>query len=254
MATALEAGKTMAEGILAKLPESLRADFQRIVATPEASDALTELGARTLAQGDYSRQLDELRAKETTLQQDYENLQAWYQINKGTIDKAAALEAEVTTLRGGKQPPAPAVVPPPAHGLGAEEFQKELAARERAAATYLNAVSKLGLEHYQRFNEVLDPNELMALAEAKHVSIFDAYNAKFGDRLAAKAAEAKQAEIEKIVGERLAEERKKDASQPFPLRHQAPSVLDVLETKDGPAQHTLDTAVAEFDRLQASRG
>ena len=251
MATALDAGKSMLSGILAKLPESVRASVQQAFEAPEAADALTTLGDSTLARSDYSRQMDDLRAKESTLQQDYENLQAWYETNKGTLARAGELEAEVQRLKG--SPAAPPLRSTPA-GPDPASFEKELAARERQAALYLNAVSKLGLEHFQRFNEVLDPNELMTLAEQRKVSIFDAYQLKFGDKLQAKRTEEEQARINKIVEERLADERKKTEGQPFPLRHQAPSVLDVLDTKDGPAQHTVDTAVSLYEALNAARG
>ena len=249
--TALDAGKTMLAGILAKLPESVRVAVQQAFEAPEATDAVTLLGDSTLARSDYSRQMDALHEQEEALKTDYANLQAWYEANKTTLAKAGELEAEVTKLRGA--PPAPKPPEKPVPAFDAETLNKELGARERAAANYLNAVTKLAMDHFQKFNEVVDPNELMALAESKRVSLFDAYELKFGEKIKAKAAEEEKARIDKIVEDRLAEERRKSPTLPYPSR-QAPSVLDVLDVKDGPAQHTVETAVAEFERLQAARG
>lgn len=248
--TALDAGKTMLAGILAKLPESVRATVQQAFEAPEATDAVTALGDSMLARSDYSRQMDALHEQEEALKTDYANLQAWYEANKATLAKAGELEAENAKLRGA--PPLPAK-PADKPAFDAETLNKELGARERAAANYLNAVTKLTMDHFQKFNEVVNPNELMALAESKHISLFDAYDLKFGEKVKARAAEEEKARIDKIVEERLAEERRKSPTLPYPSR-QAPSVLDVLDVKDGPAQHTVDTAVAEYERLQASRG
>ena len=60
MSKALDSGKSLAELLAAKLPESLRPTLQEIFAKPEAADALTLLGDSALARSDYSRSKDEL--------------------------------------------------------------------------------------------------------------------------------------------------------------------------------------------------
>jgi hypothetical protein len=85
-------------------------------------------------------------------------------------------------------------------------------------------------------------------------SLPDVYTAKYGERVAAKQKEADEKKFNDEVEKRLTTERTKLAGQPFPLRGDpSPSVLDVLATKDGAASHTLDTAVAEYERLQGAR-
>jgi len=76
---------------------------------------------------------------------------------------------------------------------------------------------------------------------------------RYGERLQQKQKEAQEKYFNDEVDKRLAERLKAQATHPFPLRSES-SPLDVLTTKDGPAQHTLDSAVAEYERLQAARG
>ena len=84
-------------------------------------------------------------------------------------------------------------------------------------------------------------------------SLQDAYQEKYGERLQAKYKEAEDKRINDEVEKRLGERIKQTTStHPFPLRAES-SPLDVLSTKDGPAAHTLDSAVAEYERLVAAK-
>jgi hypothetical protein len=85
-------------------------------------------------------------------------------------------------------------------------------------------------------------------------SLQDAYIEKYGERLTAKHKEIEDKRFNDEVDRRLQERLKATTStHPFPLRAES-SPLDVLSTKEGPAAHTLDSAVAEYERLQAARG
>jgi hypothetical protein len=85
-------------------------------------------------------------------------------------------------------------------------------------------------------------------------SLNDVYQESFGDRLTQKAKDAEDTRIQQLVDAKLAEERAKlgGSTLPFPIRPDA-SVLDVLQTKPDPAQFSVDSAVAEYQRLVAAK-
>ncbi len=251
---AFDAGKSLLDLVLAKLPENLRTEVAQKLGAPEATDAITLLGDSALARSDYSTRMDEITAKEKAIAEDYDRLNTWFTENKAQLDKAAALEKEVATLKGGKPPVAdPTPTPAPSTGMTKEDLEKLLQARDESYAGVLALSTTLATKHLRDFNEVLDMNELVSFATSKQVSLADAYKVKFADKIAAKAKEQEDARINQLVEVRLAEVRKQDVNQPFPLRNQSPSVLDVLTSPtDKPANHTLDTAVAEYERLTAN--
>lgn len=251
---ALETGKSLADLVLAKLPESLRAEASKIFTAPEAADALVELGARGLAQSELSRQLDSLREKEAQVLEDYNKNVAWFEENKPKLDRLPILEAENARLKG-TPPPAAPPEPPPATGLTKEDLDKILLERDRGYANVLGLGIEVGAKHLHLFGEPPDMRGVIELAGKKGLSLEAAYQEKYGERLAAKAKEAEDARINKIVEERVSTERKKFAESPYPLRNASPSVLDILENpNDKPANHTVDSAVAEYERLVAARG
>jgi hypothetical protein len=76
---------------------------------------------------------------------------------------------------------------------------------------------------------------------------------RYGERIQKKQQEAEDKRINDEVDKRLGEKLKQSNSgHPFPLRQES-SPLDVLQSKEGPAQHTLDSAVAEYERLVAAK-
>jgi hypothetical protein len=252
MSKALETGKTLADLILAKLPENLREGVRTAFAAPEAADALTELGARGLAQSDYSRQLDEIRTKEQTLadaqaqiNQVHKDQTDWYAVNKPALDEYAKLKAA-----GGAPPVAP-VAPAPAAGISKEDLEKYLGERDRSYAAVLGLATTLASRHYQHFNEVLDTQDLIAFAEKNRLPLADAYAQKFAEPIKVRNEKLETERIDKLVQEKLATERQ-TLGQPFPLRNQDPSVLDNLN-KEAPdkAQYSAEAAAAEYARLTA---
>jgi len=263
---AFEDGTSFLAGVLAKLPEAERAQVKAAFEQPGAKDAVTLLGDSVLARTDYSKKMDALTATQTAVATHRETLDAWYEKNKAALTEYPTLKAEVDRLKAGgtgdddddKHK---------GKGLTAEEIQKLVDAQISAQAPdFVNLTAympTLALKHYQMFGEVLDAQELVANPKlgkpvvgqpGRVYSLPDAYQEKYGERLATKAKEADDKRIDDEVTKRLAVERAKLVGQPFPLRGDAsPSVLDVLQTKDGPAVHTLDSAVAEYERLQAGR-
>lgn len=255
MGNALDTGKSMAEGILAKLPENLRDGFRASLLAPEATDALTELGARALAQSDYSKKMDEMKEKEEALTADYERLNTWYGTAEAKLKAYDTILPEYTALKGGKPPADPPKPPVAAAGMTREELDKALAERDQSYASVLALTTTLTARHLQMFAEAPDMQQVIATATQKRLPLQEAYNSLYGERITAKHKEAEDARIQKIVDEKVAEARKGfTADQPFPLRHQSPSVLDVLDTPDGAKKHTVETAVSAYESLAAARG
>lgn len=270
---AFESGQSLLASVLAKLPESHRAQAEALFNSAEAKDAVTLVGDSALARSDYSKQMDALRSSTTELQQkeqqlvsEFDRLNQWYEVNKSALDDYKTIKAN----GGGHPNPDPRAPAPPAKpdAVSAADLQRLFderfsdASRDVVALTAF--ISTQAGRHYAMFGEPLDATEIAANPKLgrpvagqpnRIFSLQDAYNEKFGEKVAAKQKEADDKKFNDEVERRLSEERKKLVSgHPFPLRGDAPSVLDILQTKDGPAQHTLDTAVAEYERLQSSRG
>lgn len=263
MSKALESGKSFADQILAKLPENLRDQAKTVFTAAEASDALTLLGDGVLARSDYSKQLDDLREKQKTLNEDYTNLTAWYDKQKTTLARAAELEAENARLRGrsadddddpfaARRRPDPAAVP----GITEDVLLKTLEDRERAAARYLNATTKLATEHLQTFGEVLDLDAVTAHAEKTRTPLGAAYQDLFRERLAEKSKAAEDARINKEVETRLAAKlAERQSTPPYPIRGADAAPIDILSLDAAQRpKHDVDSAVAEYERLTAARG
>lgn len=254
MSKALDSGKSFLDAVLAKLPESLRADAAKAFAAPEAAEALTTLGDGVLARSDYSRSMDELKTQQEALASDYEKLNTWYDQNKERLGKVTTLEAEIARLQGNPPPKPDDKKEPPVSGLTKEEVAQILEDRDKGYAGVLALTTSLATKHLRDFNEVLDVNALIDHATKNKVDLKMAYETVHKDQLAAKAKAEEDARINKEVETRLAD-RLKGQPLPYPVRGSSPSVLDILDNKqDSPANHTLDTAVAEYDRLQAARG
>lgn len=270
MSKALESGKTLLQAVLAKLPENLRAEAEKALSAPEATDALTLLGDSALARGDYSRKMDEIRDLETKAQEqlaanqtDYEALQKWYGEKKAVIDKYPTLDAVDAELarRAGQPTLTSREETSPAAGLTKEALEQYLAERDQARdqgyANVLGVTTTLTARHLRDFNEVLDMNDLIAHATKHRMPLFDpraemdAYRAVHGEKIAAKRKADDDAALEKRVQERLAEVRKQEGANPYPLRNREPSVLDVLSQPDfKTTDYNVDAAVAEYERLQ----
>jgi hypothetical protein len=191
--------------------------------------------------------------KEETLTSDFDRLNTWFETIKPKAEGYDALAAEVARLKG--QPPTVVRDDKPA-GMSQADFDTKIQEREQAAATYFNTTNALALKHFQTFGDVLDLNELVVIARKQNTDLLSAYHQKFAEPLAAKAKEQEDLRINKLVETRLSEEiKKRGVDQPFPLKNSSPSVLDILEQPDRkPTDHTVDTAVAEYDRLQSARG
>lgn len=272
MSKASDAGKAFLAGVLAKVPDAHRANVQAAFDAAESEAALEVLGTGALAQPEISRRMDELKAQgdaaaaklaeATNL---YERNQTWYTANQAALAEYPALKAKAAKGGGADDD----------DDLDADGRKKTPPLDPRAVALevlneqgrdYVQVSAWLAgkaVEHMQRFSEPLDTmaivnNPKLGKPLAGHpgrvYSLNDAYTETYGERVTKFEKDRHDKGIEDEVQKRLTEERTKHAQQPFPLRGAEPSVLDILATKDGPAQHTVDSAVAEYDRLQAAKG
>jgi len=275
---AFESGQTFMAGVLAKLPAESRAQAEAIFNAAEAKEAVTLVGDGALARSDYSRSMDQareqLREKEQALTEYYTRLNGWYVDNQAALDRAKQLDAAATstTPQGtngqGQTGSAAAAGHAAASGVLSRDDIRRIAdeAVNEAGRDVIAITSFMmtqGARHQHLFGEPLDMNEVTANPKlgrpiagqpGRIFSLQDAYDEKFGERVTAKHKEAEDKRINDEVEKRLQERLKATTStHPFPLRQES-SPLDVLSTKDGSASHTLDTAVAEYERLQAARG
>jgi hypothetical protein len=260
---AFESGQSFMAGVLAKLPAELQAQAKTVFESAEAKDAVTLIGDSTLARSDYSRSMDQLRDKEQALTDYYTRLDGWYQENKAVLDGA-----RTTPPAGDPTPPAtPPATPPNGTGVLSAADIRRIAddAVNEAGRDYIAVTAFLttqGARHSHLFGEPLDMTELVSNPKlgkpvygqpGRVYSLQDAYLEKYGERISAKQKEAEDKRINDEVDKRLADRLKQTTSvHPFPLRQES-SPLDVLSTKDGSAQHTLDSAVAEYERLVAAK-
>lgn len=263
MSKALESGKSLIDLVLAKLPESLRGDVQKSFLAPEATEALTLLGDSALARSDYSKQMDDIRlqteklkADQAVVTGDFERLQEWYEPRKNLLDKYPTLDAVEAAIKagGGTPNPNPNPNPAPAVGLTRAEIDALLIERDKGYAGVLGLGIEVGSRHLHMFGEPPDMRGVIDIATKRGISLDAAYSEKYGDRLKAKADEAEAARIKQLVDAGVAERMKQAGPGAFPLRNGSPSVLDIFDSQtDKPANHTVDSAVAEYDRLVALR-
>jgi hypothetical protein len=260
---AFESGQSFLAGVLAKLPESQRAQAEAIFNDAAAKEAVTLVGDGALGRSDYSRHMDDLREKEQSLTEYYTRLDGWYKDNQGALEAARS---------GGRQPAADPNPQPNGNGHTQPNSTLDPAAIRRIAEEAINeagrdyiAVSAFlttqGAWHSHVFGEPLDMTELVQNPKlgrpivgqpGRVFSLQDAYQEKYGDRIGAKNKELEEKRFNDEVDKRLLARTSASASQPFPLRSES-SPLDVLSTKDGTAAHTLDSAVAEYERLVAAK-
>ena len=262
---AFESGQSFLAGVLSKLPAEQQAQAKAIFEAAEAKDAVTLLGDGALARSDYSRSMDTLREKEQALNEYYTRLDGWYTDNKQALD--AARQRGNGGGGGDPTPPGDPALPPTGGGLLTEADIRRIAderindaGRDYIAVTAFLATQ--GAKHSHLFQEPLDMTELVANPKlgkpvygqpGRIYSLQDAYMERYGERIQQKQKEAEDKRINDEVDKRLSERLKQTQSvHPFPLRAES-SPLDVLQTKEGPAQHTLDSAVAEYERLVAAK-
>lgn len=247
---AKESGAAFLEQVLAKLPDDKRAAAKALF--DGAEDAVVLLGDGALARADYSKGMDTLKAKT-------DELESWFQDNKQALEDYPVIRAEYDKLKTTKPTDPPPPAPPVDPRKVAEDVLSQQGPEYLRATAYLNDMARRHERMFpgEEFDSLAILNDPRLGREIKGqpgrvVSLQDLYNEKYGEKVAAKAKEADEKRFNDEVDKRLKDKLAQHQTNPFPLRGEA-SVLDVLSEKDGAAKHTIESAVAEYDRLQAAR-
>jgi hypothetical protein len=259
MASAKEAGKVFMAGVLAKLPAEKRAQAEALFAGDDAEAAVSLMGDGTLARSDYSRLADQIAAKEAELTGKFDELNNWYAANQSALTEYRDIKPKYDVFAAGTGN---------GDGTHADPVDARKVAREvvdEAGREYISVsawIAAKAVEHLHKFGEPLDAMALVSNPKLgrpvngqpnRVFSLEDAYTETFGERVTARAKTDEDARIQKLVDERMAVERSKMGTHPFPLRGEQPSVLDTINDANRPV-HTVDSAVAEYERLSAVRG
>lgn len=260
MSKASDAGKSFMAGVLSKLPEAVRGQVQTIFESADANAALEVIGTGALAQPEINRQLDDLRTKQKELDDIRAANQTWYANNKAALEEYVKIKPEYDKLAAGGEPPEPKP------GMSPEEVNRAIAAshqeRDRYIAGALALSMDLAAKHMYMFKEPLNTTELLSnpklgtVVNGQTFGLMDAYNEKHGERVTKHVADEEAARIQKLVDEQVKVKMAalpQNQQHPFPLRDPSPSPLDALTAERKPADFTIDSAVAEYERLQAAR-
>lgn len=242
MAKRTEVGKEFLGKLLALIPEDRRSGVAE--AFEGAEPALETLGEGVLRQDEFSRGMDALAAKEKEILAYKGELDGWYETNK------ARLATDPKDGNGNKNK----------DGLLTRDDVTKLVTdivgeREKGVASFVSETNRMAIRHFKEFGEELDFNQLYADPEVAKVGLLGVYEKKFGPQLKVKADKAEADRIQKIVDERVAEERKKFSSRPpYPVAGGDRSPLDALEESgENKSPHTVDEAVDHYDKLVQER-
>lgn len=264
MSKASDSGRSFLDGVLAKLPEDQRATVRAAIEANEG--ALEVLGSGALGQAEINRQFTELTKQRETLESQRtelvaqgEKLTSWYDANKGALDDYLAHKEVIEKLKTGN---GGTVIEN--KGLTAEEVAAMMEARDRAFAGAFALGTNLSAAHLHMFNEPLNMQELMAdpkvgtvidRASGKVYGLQDAYNAKYGEKVAERHKAIEDKRIKDLVDQGVQERLKalpQNQQAPYPLRDSG-SPLDALTADRKPSDYSVDSAVAEYNRLQQAR-
>ncbi len=267
--TAVNAGKAFLAGVLAKIsdPEK-RAQVEATFNDPANKDALVVVGSGALAQSDINKKYTDLQAEEAklkdlqaTVDSDFQKLNAWYEPRQADFAIVDKLKAEGKWKDGPVADPLAPHKPTegidPSKYLSLEDFNKQMQGQQMAAANVMALMSRLTLQHRDRFGEILDASELLSDPNLgkNGYGLIDAYQTKFKDKLTEYSTNQENARVNKLVEERLAEERKKNPGLTVPLRSPiGASPLDYLDgSMKAPEGNLAELAAAEYDRLQQAK-
>lgn len=256
---ALEAGQAYLKQVLAKLPEGQRAQAEAIFNDAAAAAAITEVGAGVLRQEDYSRQTDVLRTEQQKAQELYNKNLQWYQQNEADLKSLPQLQQELAAARaGGGKPAGDGNPPTPAPTDGYVKLEELQGIVQESLGLHVVIPTLIG-QHFARFNEHLTEDQVRQLvidAQTHRRSVKDQYSLTFGEKIAAKEAEAKAAYEERLRQEGEQRFRAANPNLPYPVRStgEIGSPLDQLAAKDRSGLPTPDALAAEYQQLVMVKG
>jgi hypothetical protein len=240
-------GKTFLSDVLSHLPAELRGAVEETFSKPEAQGALGALGDGVLRQADYTRLANDTASRKAEVDAHYAELNGWFEENKALLELGKAAKAGAPT----PTPATPAAKPAPT-GVTREELEKTLYEREQGVVSFMDVANAIRDRHFDTFGERITVASLVADPKVKELGLEGAYNAKYGDKYREKDQKARDAEIEKRVNERVAEERRKwDSRPPYPIAPSESSPLDTLSVPadQQPKGDLIDRATQHYDQL-----
>lgn len=254
------AGSTFLAEVLGKLSPEAQAKVKEVFEDAAAAAALEVIGQGTLRQSDYSRQANELQAKEAELEAWKGQLDTWFTTRKTDLTELEDLRQKVKGLpnpdpaRPTPDPAKPAL--DPAKYLTREDWDRAQADVERGAVRFFADSQRLSIDHYRQFGEVLDLNQLLEDKRIAQLGLDGVYKEVHKEKLDAKTAAAKEAEREAIRKEEREKLQKEIVQHPYPVRGNEPSTLVAIEAAQGgqqPVLKSVDDMAAEYARLGAAR-
>lgn len=256
---AYESGRAFIDQVLAKIPEDKRAAAKALFDDPGAKDAVTLVGDGALARTDYSKSMDTVAKQKADLDAKLANLNEWFTDNEAALKEYTTIKPEYDKLKTTGEKPKPDETIDPRKV--AEQVLSEQGRDYLAATAWLNDRARAHErmfpgETFDSLAMLNDPRlgKPVSGQPGRIVSLPDLYEEKYGEKVRAKQKEDSDRKFNDEVTKRVTEEIAKRQSQPFPLRSDAsPSVLDHL-SDDKRTEHSVDSATALYESLQAARG
>jgi hypothetical protein len=253
--------KEYIDRLLAKIPEDKRAD---VAAHLGKEDVLEEFGKPIV---EVENAVEWVNAESTRVAADKKNtetyrdtLNKWFIDNADTLAKGSAALEALEKGEGAATPPAGSITSPQAPDLSKYMTKEEasrgladlLAQKDQWNGYVMAKVPALVIEHYDRYHEKLNPQELFAHAGKMRTNDLDqAYLDLTKEKRAAADKKADDARIDKAVQDRLKEERAK-LNMPYPSPEGVePSTISGLKSKDGKADYGVEAAVRDYYQSQA---
>lgn len=260
MAKGAAAGKTFLQGILAKIPEAMRAEAAKVF---ESVELQTAVGDGTLALEDFTRQSDELRTRQQELDQlqakvkakDEElttwhgELTTWYGANKELVELGKTAQGVDPTKP--KPNGDPKKVEQPV--VFTEKDYDERIANERASFLgFQRDQNLLTQRHFNTFGKILDLEPLLRHPQVGQIGLVGVYELVHKESLDKHKAEEQAAHDKKVGDEAVRKHLEAQAQMPYPPVTGAGSgsPLDALKPAAAPV---VDAAVDHYNRLQAER-
>jgi len=266
-----KAGQAYLAELLALVPEDKRGSIKEVLES-ESEAVYDFLGNGVNRQSDYSRAMDKLREDQKVVESDaskarqvYEDNIRWKAAEQVKVQKVLEENARMRKQLaddlddddGGNGAGLPNGFDP-SKFISKEDADKLMAEKlanvERDGLSVMSAMTKLGGRHIKEFGEVLDPDELIKVAQDNGVNLVQAYDIHVSEIREERRQKAHEEELEKVRKESreatLAEVRQQGSNLPYPIDNSEPSIIDQL--KADKSQFGVKAAVDEFYKGQKS--
>lgn len=180
---------------------------------------LSALGEKIMPRQDYSRAMDEIRNKETAVLTYKESLDRWWGENTQKLDEYEKLKSKASA------DPAPSGGSDTLKALEGyikkDEVDKlvneRLRQSEENGLNLFPSMMEIATKHLSEYGQVINPNEIIAHARSKNLSMRDAYMDLSKDLREEKAKKAEEARVAKMREELRQELMKEQGHGIFPV-------------------------------------